>query len=241
LFSSGKFQEAYNIYTEALTVDPRNKSTNAKLYYNRALVSSKLNKTEQAIDDCRQAIELDHTYLKAYIKRGRCYMESEKYEEAVRDYEKVCKMDRSREYRRMLEEAKLELKKSKRKDYYKILGIPKGSTEEAIKKAYKKEALKHHPDRHSGASEELKKQEEVLFKEVNEAYSVLSDPKKRARYDSGQDLEDGFMPGDFDPNTIFQAFFGGPGFGGFSFGGPGGGASGFSSGGFPGGFQFTFG
>lgn len=238
-FSQGKYQEAYDIYTEALTIDPLNKSTNAKLYYNRALVGSKIDKTEQAIDDCSQAIELDHTYLKAYIKRGRCYMESEKYEEAVRDYEKVCKMDRSREYRRMLEEAKLELKKSKRKDYYKILGVPKGSTEEEIKRAYKKEALKHHPDRHSGVSEEVKKSEELLFKEVNEAYSILSDPKKRARYDSGQDLEDGCM--DFDPNSIFQAFFGGPGFGGFSFGGPGAGPGGFSSSGFPGGVQFTFG
>ena len=45
----------------------------------------------------------------------------------------------------MLEEAKLELKKSKRKDYYKILGVPKGSSEDEIKKGYKKEALKHHP------------------------------------------------------------------------------------------------
>lgn len=45
----------------------------------------------------------------------------------------------------MLEEAKLELKKSKRKDYYKILGIPKGCPEDEIKKGYKKEALKHHP------------------------------------------------------------------------------------------------
>jgi len=45
----------------------------------------------------------------------------------------------------MLEEAKLELKKSKRKDYYKILGIPKGCAEDEIKKGYKKEALKHHP------------------------------------------------------------------------------------------------
>ena len=45
----------------------------------------------------------------------------------------------------MLDEAKLELKKSKRKDYYKILGIPKGASEDEIKKGYKKEALKHHP------------------------------------------------------------------------------------------------
>lgn len=56
------------------------------------------------------------------------------------------------EYRQMLQEAKLELKKSKRKDYYKILGIPKGATEEAIKKAYKKEALKHHPGEKTGWS-----------------------------------------------------------------------------------------
>lgn len=79
----------------------------------------------------------------------------------------------------------------------------------------------------------------MLFKEVNEAYSVLSDTRKKARYDSGQDLEDGLMMSDIDPNSIFQAFFGGSGFSGFNFGGPGGG--GFSSGGFPGGFQFTFG
>ena len=49
------------------------------------------------------------------------------------------------EHRRLLEEAKLELKKSKRKDYYKILGITKNATEDEIRKAYKKEALKHHP------------------------------------------------------------------------------------------------
>lgn len=234
-FTRGKYQLAYDTYTEALTIDPRNKSTNAKLCYNRALVCSKLNQTEKAIEDCSQAVELDSTYLKAYIKRARCYMETEKFEEAVRDFEKVCKMDRSREYRRLLEEAKMALKKSKRKDYYKILGIAKGATEDEIKKAYKKEALKHHPDRHSGATEEVKKSEELLFKEVNEAYSVLSDPKKKARYDSGQDLEDGMMMSDIDPRDIFQAFFGGHGgFSGFNFGGPGGG-------GFPGGFQFTFG
>ncbi|RMX46409.1 hypothetical protein pdam_00000695 [Pocillopora damicornis] len=175
-FTRGKYQLAYDTYTEALTIDPRNKSTNAKLCYNRALVCSKLNQTEKAIEDCSQAVELDSTYLKAYIKRARC-------------------------------------------DIFHAYAIS---------------------DRHSGATEEVKKSEELLFKEVNEAYSVLSDPKKKARYDSGQDLEDGMMMSDIDPRDIFQAFFGGHGgFGGFNFGGPGGG--GFSSGGFPGGVQFTFG
>lgn len=63
------------------------------------------------------------------------------------------------------------------KDYYKTLGICKGSTEEDIKKAYRKQALKWHPDKNkSGAAEEK-------FKEIAEAYEVLSDPKKREVYD----------------------------------------------------------
>ena len=98
-------------------------------------------------------------------------------------------------------------------------------------------------DRHSGASEEEKKEHEKKFKEVGEAYGVLSDSKKRSRYDHGHDLDDleghghGYG-GDIDPNQIFQAFFGG-GAGGMP-GGAGGGAS-FHFGGNPGGgtfFQF---
>merc|ERR1719309_1642110 len=84
------------------------------------------------------------------------------------------------------------------------------------------------PDRHTQAEEAERKEEEKKFKEVNEAYSVLSDKNKRARYDAGHDLEEeGGGPGgdfgDIDPNQIFQAFFGGGG------------------GGMPGGFQFQFG
>lgn len=63
------------------------------------------------------------------------------------------------------------------RDYYKTLGISKGATEEDIKKAYKKQALKWHPDKNKSPSAEDK------FKEIAEAYEVLSDPKKRDIYD----------------------------------------------------------
>ena len=63
------------------------------------------------------------------------------------------------------------------KDYYKILGISKGAADEDIKKAYRKQALKWHPDKNKAANAEEK------FKEIAEAYEVLSDPKKREIYD----------------------------------------------------------
>jgi DnaJ family protein C protein 7 len=72
-------------------------------------------------------------------------MEKEDYESAVIDYEKVYKIDKTKEHQQLLKDAKLELKKSKRKDYYKILGVNKNANDEEIKKAYRKRALMHHP------------------------------------------------------------------------------------------------
>lgn len=176
----------------------------------------KLKKLEDAIEDCTNAVKLDDTYVKAYLRRAQCYMDTEQFEEAVRDYEKVYQTEKTKEHKQLLKNAQLELKKSKRKDYYKILGVDKNASEDEIKKAYRKRALMHHPDRHSGASAEVQKEEEKKFKEVGEAFTILSDPKKKTRYDSGQDLdEEGMNMGDFDANNIFKAFFGGPG--GFSF------------------------
>ncbi len=112
------------------------------------------------------------------------------------------------------------------KDYYKILGIDKNATADDIKKAFKKMAMQHHPDRPGG--------NEAKFKEANEAYQVLSDAEKRQRYDQfGSDFEQqggfgggmnwedvmrqargqggqGFGGGDFsDLGDIFGSFFGG--------------------------------
>lgn len=118
------------------------------------------------------------------------------------------------------------------KDYYEALGVKKGATEEEIKKAYRKLAIKYHPDKNPGD-----KAAEEKFKEINEAYAVLSDAKKRQQYDqfgssdfhqrySQEDIFRGFDVGDifkdmgYGTDDIFSRIFGG-GFrqGGFGFGG----------------------
>ncbi|MBS7298474.1 MAG: molecular chaperone DnaJ [Eubacteriales bacterium] len=107
-----------------------------------------------------------------------------------------------------------------KRDYYEVLGVNKGASDDEIKKAYRKEAKKYHPDLHPGD-----KTAEAKFKEVNEAYEVLSDSDKKARYDqfghAGVDHNFGTGGtggagggfGGFDFSDIFDMF--GGGFGGF--------------------------
>jgi len=110
-----------------------------------------------------------------------------------------------------------------KRDYYEVLGVKKTATEEEIKKAYRKLAMKHHPDRNPG-----NKQAEERFKEINEAYAVLSDRGKRQQYDQfgpsgfrqrysqedifrGFDINDLFKDLGFSTNDVFSRIFGGGG------------------------------
>ena len=105
-----------------------------------------------------------------------------------------------------------------KRDYYEVLGISKDATEKDIKRAYRKLAFKWHPDKNPNN----KKEAEEKFKEINEAYSVLSDPDKKRQYDMGGfDFAAFGFDENFDPFKVFQSFFdkhGGKGKDPFSFG-----------------------
>ena len=238
IFKQKKYEEAIEEYTKILDFDQSNKKFNSLILANRALCYQKLNKNVEALRDSNQSIKLNPFYARGYIKRGNVYMELKMFDDARADFQKAKDLDPNvTGVDGYLAEANQKAEKARKRDYYAILGIDKNADERDIKRAYKKMAMKYHPDRNS-ETEESKKLAEKNFIDVNDAYSVLSDPKKRSMYDQGVDplnpeeASGGGMHFGGDASEILKMFFGGGG----------GSPFGFSSGGFPGGsVKFSFG
>jgi DnaJ family protein C protein 7 len=254
LFKQKKYEEAIEEYTKILEFDPTNKKFNSLILANRALCYQKLNKHTEALRDSNQSIKLNPFYARGYVKRGNVYMELKMFDDAKADFQKAKELDPTVSgVEGYLNDAKNKAEKARKRDYYAILGVDRNASEQEIKKAYKKMAMKYHPDRNA-ESEETKKMAEKKFIDVNDAYSVLSDPKKKSMYDQGVDplnpeeASAGGMHFGGDASEILKMFFGGGspfefrtggsgfgdggGFRTFTFGGPGGrtrgGDSGFS-------------
>jgi len=253
LYKQGKYDESKALYLECVKLatsesDLKNTCLEAKFYFNLSLIFNKQRMYEDALQYASKAININQSYYKAFVHRASIYNSKEMYEEAGRDFEAALKLDPTkRELRNDIQNAKMSAKRAKRKDYYKILDIPKAASDDDIRKAYKKRALLHHPDRHAGAPEAVQKEQEKNFKDVGEAYEVLSDQKRRFRYDQGHDLmEQGNSSGGsyydpYDTNQLFNMFFSSSGAGMGHPGGQGGrgtGARYYSSGGRGGGHGF---
>ena len=227
LFKDGKLDEAITEYTKLLEYDPENKNFQSIILTNRALCYRKQNKLMEALKDVDEALKLNPLYVTGYIRRGHVYKDLKMYDDAVHDFQKVKELDPSnRDADALIKEASSLNDQARNRDYYKILGIDRNATPEQIKKAYRKMALKWHPDRNS-ESEQSKKVAQRKFEDIGDAYAVLSDPKKKQMFDMGVDPlnpqnASGANGPDFggpgmnvhfqgDPNEIFKMFFGGNG------------------------------
>ena len=156
-------------------------SFRAKVLVNRAMCQAGLAMHAEAVASCDEAAELQPDYAKAYARRAasnRALGGKERLERAVIDLEKVEALqgERTAESQENIRKAKQELKVARRKDYYALLDITsarEAHTQDDIKKAYRRAALKWHPDRHTNSTPEDKVKAEATFKDVQEAFEVL--------------------------------------------------------------------
>jgi DnaJ homolog subfamily C member 7 len=170
-YKAGRWQPAIDKYSAALEIDSSNKATNSKILQNRALCRIKLKQYDDAIADCERAISLDPQYTKARKTKANALGQAERWEDAVREWKSIAELEpEDRTIAKEVRRAELELKKSQRKDYYKILGVEKDADDATIKKAYRKLAIIHHPDKNPNDEQAAER-----FKDIGEAYETLSD------------------------------------------------------------------
>ena len=187
-FRDGDLPDAMACYSSALELDPDNNLGMCHvLRVNRAVVQGKLGATDAAISDCTAALGIDARYTKARMKRADLYVQKGDLDEAQEDYSQVLVEEPAHKQRAQIQkalrdiEAKLKAAEKQTENLYAVLGIGESATATEIKKAYRKMAMKHHPDRVQGEQE--KRRAEKQFKHITKAYTTLSDVTQKSTYD----------------------------------------------------------
>ncbi|KAF8801552.1 TPR-like protein [Phlegmacium glaucopus] len=213
---NGNMKEAYEKYSECLEhvgeSDEEGKGgpIRAILLSKRATMLLKLERYQDALLDADASLKL-YTTFGTLRTRAHIHLHLDNFDSSIADFNSAIQQAQMQGFmmendthalRSELKKAESALKRSKTKDYYKILGVSRDCSEKAIWKGYERESFKHHPD--NGGSE-------GKFELVSQAYAVLSDPHRREMYDLGED-EDGMndrlnrMSGGFGemPRTPFE-------------------------------------
>uniref|UniRef100_I3JS59 DnaJ homolog subfamily C member 3 n=1 Tax=Oreochromis niloticus TaxID=8128 RepID=I3JS59_ORENI len=180
LIQEGRHQEAIEKYESVMQTEP-----NVPYYTNLAkericfcLV--------KAIDVCSEAHQRDPRNANVLRDRAEAYILNQDYEKAVEDYQEAREFDGdSNDIKEGLERAQRLLKQSRKRDYYKILGVSRNANKQEITKAYRKLAQQWHPDNFQSEAE--KKEAEKKFIDIASAKEVLTDPEMRQKFDAGED------------------------------------------------------
>ena len=182
-YKNNNFNDAINVYNELLSLDNNNKIFNALILSNRSLCYYKKSDYFNALHDINASIKLNDKYWKSFQRRANINIRLKYSEQAKEDLRRVLELDPSNSDARKTLEGILKGERNKGTyNLYNILGVSQNATFEEIRKEYKKLAFKWHPDKNND-TEEKKIFAEKKFKEINEAYNILNDPKKRDYYD----------------------------------------------------------
>ncbi|XP_042049563.1 uncharacterized protein LOC121795176 isoform X1 [Salvia splendens] len=226
-FNSGRYTEAIDNYTIAISKSFESRAFMAVCFCNRAAAYQSLSQIVDAISDCSVAIALDEDYAKAISRRATLHEMIRDYKQALNDSQRLVLLletqsksktqSRSsgssgvrdlRKARRRLATVEEKAKKDLPLDFYLILGINASDAESEIKKAYRKAALRHHPDKAGQVfarndagddgklwkecGEKIHNDADRLFKIIGEAYAVLSDSSKRSKYDIDEEIRNNY-------------------------------------------------
>jgi DnaJ family protein C protein 3 len=179
-----KGHEAITELNRCFAYDPQYDVVKPRLYLLKCKAFVTTKDGPNALEACDKAIALDNTNVDAYLEKGEAQILLSDYDNALKSFQKVFEVERFNAaandgIRRVLRLQKM----ANRKDLYKILGVSKTASSVEIKRAYRKLAVKHHPDKNKDNPEAAK-----MFSDISNAYIILSDPEKRDRYDRGDDL-----------------------------------------------------
>uniref|UniRef100_A0A672R3K9 DnaJ homolog subfamily C member 3-like n=1 Tax=Sinocyclocheilus grahami TaxID=75366 RepID=A0A672R3K9_SINGR len=181
-----RYQEAIEKCESVMRTEP-----NVACYTNKAkericFCLVKMKSAEEAVDICSEAHQREPQNIHILRDRAEAYILQQEYEKAVEDYQEAREFDQeNQELREGLERAQKLLKQSRKRDYYKILGVSRSANKQEIIKAYRKLAQQWHPDNFQ--SEADKKEAEKKFIDIASAKEVLTNPEMRQKFDSGDD------------------------------------------------------
>ncbi|GLD97147.1 hypothetical protein PINS_up005830 [Pythium insidiosum] len=185
----GALEEAVEDWHAAIEVDPHHHMMNKDFQFKLCDCELRLKRYAKAQAACEEVVRLDESHADAHVKLSEAHLGQEHFEDAVRFARRAVELDTSnRSYQEAMHRAETALKQSKNKNYYKILGVARDASQKEIKKAYRKQALEWHPDKHADKEDSEREEVNKKFHDIAEAYEILSDEELRARYDRGEDV-----------------------------------------------------
>ncbi|CAH8827630.1 unnamed protein product [Trichobilharzia szidati] len=204
---SERYSDCIRIAAEIIKLESSNRE-----YENQANISlchcHAKSKSADGVPYCESVVRHYPESTEYQLYQAEAYLNADRFDDAISTYQKILEHEsNNQKAKEGMRKAQKLLKASKRRNYYKILGVAKSASKKEIEKAYRKLAAEYHPDRFQG---EERVQAEKKFVEISAAKEVLTDNEKRAQFDSGIDP--------LDPEQQAQNPFGNHPFDGFPFG-----------------------